>query len=273
MNNQKPIFAFWKTVMKLKHILIFIYLFVSVAQVRVSAQVNAQVNDSIDKPDVIPMIFPSYAFQWPGGDLADRFGVSSTIGAGFLTKTEGNWLFGFDANFIFGNRINEDSLLQNLLTSDGYVIGQEGQYADVSLFERGFYTSAKFGKIIPIFGSNVNSGLMLLAGVGYIQHKIRIEVVNNTAPQLNGDYKMGYDRFTDGFQINQFVGYMHIGESKLANFFIGFEILESWTQNRRSMNFDTGRRDDKQRFDMLYGIKAGWIIPFRQRMPEDFYYY
>ena len=273
MNNQKPIFAFWKTVMKLKHILIFIYLFVSVAQVRVSAQVNAQVNDSIDKPDVIPMIFPSYAFQWPGGDLADRFGVSSTIGAGFLTKTEGNWLFGFDANFIFGNRINEDSLLQNLLTSDGYVIGQEGQYADVSLFERGFYTSAKFGKIIPIFGSNSNSGLMLLAGVGYIQHKIRIEVVNNTAPQLNGDYKMGYDRFTDGFQINQFVGYMHIGDSKLANFFIGFEILESWTQNRRSMNFDTGRRDDKQRFDMLYGIKAGWIIPFRQRMPEDFYYY
>jgi hypothetical protein len=153
------------------------------------------------------------------------------------------------------------------------VIDQQGQYADLSLFERGFYTSVKFGKIIPIFGSNVNSGLMLLAGGGYLQHKIKIQVVNNTAPQLNGDYKKGYDRLSDGFQVNQFVGYMHIGESRLANFFIGLEFVESWTQNRRSMNFDEGRRDSKERFDMLYGIKFGWIIPFRQRMPKDFYYY
>lgn len=233
----------------------------------------SQVTDTVDSPELIPMIFPSFAFQWPAGDLADRFGASSTIGPGFLVKTEKNWLVGLDANFIFGNRIKEDSLLQNLLTSDGYVIDQQGQYADLSLFERGFYASIKFGKIIPIFGSNLNSGLMLLAGGGYLQHKIRVEVVNNTAPQLDGDYKKGYDRLSDGFQINQFVGYMYIGESRLANFFVGFEFVESWTQNRRSMNFDEGRRDAKERFDMLYGIKLGWIIPFRRRMPKDFYYY
>jgi hypothetical protein len=255
--------------MELKRILLLACIFFSIAQ----QQVFSQQTDTVIRADVIPMIFPAYAFQWPAGDLADRFGVNSTIGPGFLIKTEKNWLFGVDVNFIFGNRMKEDSLLQNLLTSDGYVIDQQGQYADLNLFERGFYTSFKFGKIIPIFGSNINSGLMLLAGGGYLQHKIRIEVANNSAPQLNGDYKKGYDRLTDGFQLNQFLGYMHIGDSKLANFFVGLEFVESWTMNRRSMNFDEGRRDDKKRLDLLYGIKVGWIIPFRRRMPKDFYYY
>ncbi len=255
--------------MEIKRIFIIFCLFLFAIQVCVTAQTN----DSIDTPDVIPMMFASYAYQWPGGDLADRFGANSTIGPGFLTKTEGNWLFGVDANFIFGNRIKEDSLLQNLLTSDGYIIDQQGQYADMSLFERGFYSSFKFGKIIPVFGSNVNSGLMLMGGAGYMQHKIRIEVVNNTVPQVNGDYKKGYDRLTAGFQVNQFIGYMYIGDSQIANFFAGFEFVQSWTQNRRSMNFDEGRRDDKKRFDMLYGIKIGWIIPFSRRQPKDFYYY
>ena len=256
--------------MELKRILILAYLFFSIAQLRVFSQ---QTDTVAARPDVIPMIFPAYAFQWPAGDLVDRFGTNSTIGPGFLLKTGGNWLFGADANFMFGNRIKEDSLLQNLLTSEGYIIGQDGQFASISLFERGFYSSLKIGKIIPIFGSNVNSGLMLLAGAGYLQHKIRIEIIDNSAPQLNGDYKKGYDRFTDGFQINQFVGYMYIGESKLANFFIGMEFVQSWTMNRRSMNFDEGRRDDMKRLDMLYGFKVGWIIPLRRRVPEDFYYY
>jgi len=269
MNNQTTIFALMNPYMELKRLLLLTFIFLLATQIRV----NAQQTDSIDRPDVIPMIFPAYAFQWPAGDLADRFGASSTIGGGFLVKTGKNWLIGVDANFIFGNRMKEDSLLQNLLTTEGYIIDQQGQYADVSLFERGFYSSVKLGKVIPIFGSNVNSGLMLLAGAGYLQHKIRIEVVNNSAPQLQGDYMKGYDRFTDGFQINQFVGYIHIGESGLANFFAGFEFVESWTQNRRSLNFDEGRRDDKKRLDVLYGIKIGWIIPFKRRMPKDFYYY
>ncbi|OQX75520.1 MAG: hypothetical protein B6D64_11485 [Bacteroidetes bacterium 4484_276] len=255
--------------MKIKRILILTCLFFSVAQFSVFSQQA----DTVDKPEVIPMIFPSYAFQWPAGDMVARFGANSTIGPGFLVKTGGNWLIGADVNFIFGNKMKEDSLFQNLLTSQGYIIDQQGQYADLSLFERGFYSSVKLGKIIPIFGSNINSGLMLLAGAGYLQHKIRIEVIDNSAPQLSGDYKKGYDRFTDGFQINQFVGYMHIGESKLANFFIGMEFVQAWTMNRRSMNFDEGRRDDKKRLDMLYGIKVGWVIPFRTRMPNDFYYY
>ena len=226
-----------------------------------------------DKPDVVSMIFPTYAFQFPGGDLPDRFGTSSAIGPGFLVKSGSNWLFGIDANFIFGNKLNEDSLLNNLLTSDGYIINEAGEYADIGLFERGFYASGKIGKIIPIFGSNKNSGLMILFGGGYLQHKIRIEVKDNNAAQLRGDYKKGYDRLSDGFQVNEFIGYMHIGETRLANFFIGLEFVQAWTENRRSMNFDLMRRDDTKRLDMLTGIKVGWIFPLRKSMPKDFYYY
>ena len=225
------------------------------------------------QPDFISMVYASYAFQWPGGDLSDRFGANSTIGPGFMIKTSKNWIWGADINFIFGNTINEDSLMQNLATSDGHVINQMGRFAEISMFERGFFTSFKMGKIIPVFGSNPNSGIMLLAGGGYMQHKIKIEVTDNTAPQLNGEYKKGYDRLTDGFQLNQFIGYMHLGSTRIANFYIGVEFIQAWTQNRRSMNFDLGRRDDKNRLDLLTGIKVGWVIPIRKRMPEDFYYY
>ena len=127
-----------------------------------------------DKPETISMLFPAYVFQFPGGDLPDRFGTSSAVGPGFMVKSSSNWLFGVDANFIFGNKLNEDSLLNNLLTSDGYIINEAGEYADIGLFERGFYSSAKIGKVIPIFGSNKNSGLMILFGGGYLQQAINM---------------------------------------------------------------------------------------------------
>ncbi|MBE0638911.1 MAG: hypothetical protein IH598_10355 [Bacteroidales bacterium] len=219
------------------------------------------------------MVYPSIGFQIPGGDMADRFGLSSTVGPGFQHKTKSNWLIGADLNFVFGNKINEDSLIQNLLTVDGFVISDQGQVANVSFFERGFYAMARVGKIIPVFGSNPNSGLMLTAGAGFLQHRIHIAVEENMVAALRDDYKKGYDRLTNGFSTSQFIGYLHLGESKLANFFIGFEFVQAFTQSRRSMNFDTMQRDDAKRLDMLYGIKAGWIIPFRNRMAKDHFYY
>ena len=225
------------------------------------------------EPDAMWSIYPSFSWQWPAGDLADRFGSSGTIGPGFFYKTASNWIFNVDLNFIFGNVIREDSLIQNLINSHGFVIDDQGHYAEVSFFERGFYSTFRVGKVIPIFGSNPNSGLLLTVGAGYMQHKIHIEVTNKAASALKGDYTKGYDRYSNGFSTVQFVGYVYHGKSRLANFFGGVEVVQAWTKNRRSMNFDTMRRDDTPRFDMLIGPKIGWIIPFNKRMPEDFYYY
>lgn len=238
-----------------------------------SSVLKAQDIKKTTEADKVFMIYPAVGFHNPGGDLADRFGISSSIGTGFQQKAKSNWLFGAEINFIFGNRINQDSLIQNLLTADGFVISDQGQIADVSFFERGFYTMAFVGKIIPVFGSNPNSGLMVKAGVGFTQHKINITVKDNIAAALRDDYRKGYDRLTNGFSTSQFVGYSHLGKSGLANFFVGFEFVQAWTQNRRSMDFDTMRRDDSKRLDLLYGLKAGWMIPFKKRMAKDKFYY
>mgnify|MGYP000867944169 CR=1 FL=1 len=235
--------------------------------------VFAQTEEKPRKAENVSMVFPAVGFQLPAGDLADRFGFNSTIGLGYQHKTKGNWLYMTDLNFIFGNEINQDSLIQNLINVDGFVISDNGQVANVSFFERGFYTTFRVGKIIPLSSGNPNSGLMLMAGGGFVQHRIHIKVEQDMAAALRGDYRKGYDRLSSGFSAAQFIGYMHMGKNRLHSFFAGFEIVEGWTQNRRSMNFDTMRRDDEIRFDMLYGIKAGWIIPFRKRMAKDYYYY
>ncbi len=233
----------------------------------------AQDGEEEKTPDAVWAVYPTYSFQWPGGDMAERFGANSTIGPGGFYKSAGNWVYNVDINFLFGNKIKEDSLIQNLINSDGFVIDDQGHISEISFFERGFYTSGRIGKLIPLSDNNLNSGILIMAGAGYMQHKIHIEVKNKAAAPLRGDYKKGYDRLTDGFSTTQFIGYMHIGNTRLANFFFGAELMQAWTKNRRSMNFDTMRRDDKNRFELLGGIKIGWVIPFSKREPEDFYYY
>lgn len=218
------------------------------------------------------MLSGSYAYQVPGGDLADRFGNNSNIGITFLQKLKSNWLFGAEYDIIFGNNLVETGILDNLKTEDGVIIGEDGLAADVVLYERGFYTSLKVGKVLPVFNRNPNSGLMILLGGGLLQHKIRIDVANNTAPQLTDETKKGYDRLTNGFAINQFIGYFNLSNNRLANFYVGVDITEAWTQNRRSYNYDTMMRDDTQRLDMLYGIRVGWIIPFYKRGSVKTYY-
>jgi len=223
----------------------------------------------------VPMFYASYAYQLPGADMADRFGPNSVIGGGFQFKSRKNWLFGANFDFIFGNQVQHgDSLMFNLKTQSGHIINMAGNFTDYSLYERGYTITAKFGKLFPVLSPNPNSGLYITASAGYIQHKIRIEVFNNTAPQLLGDYKKGYDRLTGGFMISQFVGYMFLSDNRLLNFFGGFEFTQSWTTPKRDVNFDTMEPDKKtNRFDVLYGIRIGWILPIFQRQPEKFYYY
>ncbi|GAB4314912.1 MAG: hypothetical protein Kow00127_06120 [Bacteroidales bacterium] len=223
----------------------------------------------------IPMFHAGYAFQVPGGDMADRFGANSVIAGGFTHKTPTNWLFGGEFNFIFGGIIrNESELLSNLKTEQGYIIDNAGSFGFVSLYERGYYLTAKAGKVIPAFHSNPNSGIMLTGGVGYLQHKIRIEVADNNVPQLAGDYKRGYDRLATGFCVNLFAGYLYLSNSRLLNFYGGFEANLGFTKPARDINFDTRQPDPvSNRFDPLFGIRVGWIVPVFRREPEPFYYY
>jgi hypothetical protein len=229
---------------------------------------------SPDTSLTIPMIYAQYGYQWPGGDMADRYGSNSAIGGGFMIKTHSNWMVGVEYNYLFGNNTKDGfDILDDIMTSEGIIISGDGTPALVALFERGHVGTFKIGKLFPVLGPDDNSGFFFTAGLGVLTHKTRIEVENQSAPQLKGDYRRGYDRLTAGLQLNQAIGYMYIGKSNIANFILSFEIFEGFTKGQRDMLFDTRQPGNDSQFDLLFGPKLSWTIPIRKRGPEEFYYY
>jgi hypothetical protein len=227
-----------------------------------------------DSAIFVPMFYATYAYQFPSGDLAKRFGPNSSVGGGFMFKTRSNWLFAAEGNYLFGNNVkNGDSLLKNIATPDGFVINADGFYAEIGFAETGFNVIGKVGKLFPVLSPNPNSGPSILIGGGYIQDKIRIHDNDNTARQLQGDYKKGYDRLNNGWLVTGTIGYLFLSDSRLINFFVGFEFTQSWTKYRRDVNFDTGIHDNSSLTSQFYGAKVKWVIPLYKRKPKDYYLY
>jgi len=219
-----------------------------------------------------PLLDFSYAIQFPGGDMQERFGINSSLSSTFFIKDKKNWLYGIGGSFMFGGDVKEDEFLQTLSDENGVIPGISGLYSNVILLERGFTLEAKFGKILPVFGPNDNSGLMIYASAGYIQHKIRIEERNGEVPLLLNDYAKGYDRLSGGLMTGQFIGYRHLGNKRLLNFFVGFEMKQGFTRSLRGYNYDTKQEDNESRLDLLYGVRLGITLPFYKRPPKEFYY-
>lgn len=213
----------------------------------------------------------SYARQFPGGDLSSRFGDNNSLGVLFNVKTTKNVMFGLDGTFIFGNEVTEPGLMSNLLTEDNEIIDNSGHVAKIQIQERGFTLFAVGGKVFDCVGPNPNSGLLVKVGAGFMQHKIRIEHALNRITQLEDEYLKGYDRLTNGLGLSQFVGYYHMDSQRLANFYVGLEAIQGFTQSRRDLNFDTGISDTQPRLDMLFGIRAGWVIHLYSREPQLYY--
>src|ERR1051326_237643 len=67
-----------------------------------------------DSSLVFPFIKFSYAFQYPGGDLAKRFGFNSNVGLDCSIKTKKNLIFGVNGSFFFGDQINEGGTLDSM---------------------------------------------------------------------------------------------------------------------------------------------------------------
>jgi hypothetical protein len=234
-------------------------------------QANAQKTHS-DSTVGVTMLAPSFAYQFPGGNLADRFGYNFNVGGSLIRKLKNNWLFGIEGQFLFGDQVKETHILDSISTQQGFVIGVNGGYADIILYERGFHFLLKAGKIFPVFSPNTNSGLTATIGVGLLQHKIRIQNDDENAPQVLGDYVKGYDRLTNGLSITESIGWLYLGKNRIANFTFGLEFTQAFTKNRRSYNFDEMQQDETSRVDLLYGFRVAWIIPFYGRKQKEFYY-
>lgn len=215
----------------------------------------------------------SYASQFPGGDLSERFGNNPNIGLGvdFITKKT-NYIFGLEGNIMFGTNVKENVLL-SLLTPEGNLIGNDRSFAEIRLAQRGFYVGALVGKLFSLSQTNNRSGIRVTVGSGILQHKIRIQddPIRDVAP-LADDYKKGYDRLTNGLAFNEFVGYQHLGKNRRINFYAGLEFTQAFTRSRRDFNFDTRMADTENRFDLLIGIRLGWILPFYIGDSSQIYY-
>lgn len=247
-----------------------IAIVVCMSSMIVSRVASAQVNPQ-DSVVASPLINFHYSYQLPGGDMARRFGNNNSIGASFVYKTKSNFLFGVEGSFLFGENVIEDPIA-DLRVDLGQIVSEGGTYANLAMLQRGFYFTGTVGKIFPILSPNKNSGPMIRAGVGYLQHNIRYQVDRNTVPQLRDGYEKGYDRLTSGIMFQQFIGYRLFSNSRLINFYVGVEFIQGLTQNQRSFNFDTRERDDRQRNDLLTGFKFGWTIPLYKKTPREFYY-
>lgn len=254
--------------MRFFRISIFLLFFIQVLQAQ-EKQIDTE------NTSTIPYFYASYGYQWPGGEMKDQFGSNSAIGGGFNVKSSSNLLYGAEYNFLFGNNVeNTSEIFEDLLNSDGNIISADGTPAIVATYERGNTVGVKFGKLFPVNKKDKNSGLFFTVGLGYMMHKIRIEVQNENTPQLKGDYKRGYDRLTGGFMLNQAIGFLYFGKNQLLNFTFSVEAVEGWNKPYRDYYFDTmAAVPGERQFDFLIGPKIAWMIPLRARNAGTFYYY
>lgn len=220
----------------------------------------------------IPFLYATYAAQMPGGNWAKQFGFSNEIGGGLGIKTKNNWMFSGEGTYLFGNNIKENPLL-GITNSDGTITDIYGEEASIQLWQRGMQIKASFGKIVPVFNINANSGFYFKGSLGFLQHRTWIENRNNNTPQVQGDYQQGYDRLSNGLSFSEFIGWQNWSETKGFNFLIGFEFTQALTQNRRTWDFPTNSQINNQDLDLIYALKLAWYIPFKRKQSATKYYF
>jgi hypothetical protein len=206
---------------------------------------NAQVSGS--EALAVPVVGIHYGGAFSGGDLAARYGYFNRVGLTAGYKLKSNWSFGIESDFWFSDNVRLTGLFDHLL--------------DV-------------GRLFPLNQSNRNSGILVQLSGGYMLHRLRIETNDNVVPQIELDYKKGYDRLTTGFNTQQFVGYSFLNNRGSASFYAGLYFQQGFTYNRRTINFDQPNEpvSTARRLDLQTGFRIGWYIPFYSAEPREYYY-
>lgn len=221
-----------------------------------------------------PYIGIHYGLNWTGGDLADKYGLTHAIGSHAGYKTKSNWVYGIEGNFFFGNDIRIEGLLQNLQDDHGNIMNTSGEPSIVSFFNRGFNINFTVSKIFPVWSPNPNSGIMIQLSAGYRWSRLRIEANDDEVPQIENDYKKGYDRLMMGANTSQFLGYSFMANRGIYNFYAGAYFQQTFMKNQRDVFWD--HPNEKVNKDWLIGhllgFRVGWLIPIYQRQPKEFYF-
>jgi hypothetical protein len=231
------------------------------------------------KKECVPttMFSATYSYQFPGADTKILYCNNSTVGASVLYKTDKNWMWTANANFIFGDKIraSREDILGIILDNSGELVTGDGIWASYAMFERGFHLQGKFGKIFNVCAPNPNCGFFVSGGLGYLMNRIRIEFSSYASPpaNLDGDYRYGYDRMRGGLAYSGEIGYMYMSNSRVLNFSVSLEFTQAHTKPLRQWDFNLMGPDLKTYLDRYYGIRLSVYIPTYKRMPAEYYYF
>ncbi|UKN03328.1 hypothetical protein K6119_07345 [Paracrocinitomix mangrovi] len=213
----------------------------------------------------------NYKFNLTDGDVGDLWGFNHEIGLSVDYKFKNNLTVGINSGFIFGNQFRDTTIFAGIVNDFGQITSMGGSPAQILFLMRGMTANANVGFVWSKLGNNPNSGLWIQLGGGFLMHKIRIESLYDDVPQLEGEYRKGYDRLHMGFEAREFIGYLFQADRRFLNFYAGFEFIQGFTQNQRLYNFDLGGPDPGIKQDYFYGIKVGWLIPIYKRSAKQYY--
>lgn len=249
------------------------FLLIALLSLSISFTGNAQRN-AADSAIATPWVSVQYGASFTSGDLIKRHGFFNHIGLFGGYKTKKNWIFGGEASYLFGGDVRATGLFDHLVDSKGNITDQNGDIAQLIVYSRGLSLNASVGKIFPVLNPNPNSGIYLSLGGGFIAHKLRVETQDHVVPQLELEYKKGYDRLTNGANLTQFLGYAFMANEGFVNFYAGFYMQEGFTFNRRDIFFDTPNTPVSQErmLDIQYGLRVAWLVPVYKRKPKEFYF-
>ena len=222
------------------------------------------------------LIKPGFSWLSSGGDMEYRFGNHMTVGLGVGYKFTSNWILTVDGQFSFGNQVrNQGQLLNTMLTANGKILNETGNYGQIDVNQRGWLGSLDISKTLNFLSLNPNSGVNILVGAGYLSHYINFNTPGKDIPQVMDEYDKGYDELSGGFMLKQAIGYVYMSDNRRINCKLSFLMMEAFTTNFREFSYSTGKPVKDKMSDFMYGFQFQWMLPIygEAAKGKDLYYY
>lgn len=179
------------------------------------------------------------------GGISEYYGNNSNVGANFNIKLANNFTFGLEGQFIFGSKYNDLTLMGNIVTSNGFIIGKDQSIEVPDVQGRGLNCFAEIGKIFPLNKKNINSGIHFKAGLGYMYYSAYVVADPTMITQMTSSYADGYNRLQSGLSFNTFFGYTLYSNDKLLNCSGGLQMTYAGLKYDGSIDFATNKPYDK----------------------------
>tara|TARA_B100000900_G_scaffold283697_1_gene243025 strand:+ start:516 stop:1247 length:732 start_codon:yes stop_codon:yes gene_type:complete len=212
-------------------------------------------------------------YHIPSEFFAELFENNPSIGTSFFIEKENNIFYGIEANYLFGNNIkNESLILSEIKNHDGSIIASDGYFANINFSRRGFSSNIFTGYALHFNKTNL-SGIYFSLGGGYINQKILIDTKNENIPQLNEEYKKGYDSANDGIFGKLSINYKYYRKKGGIQISAGFYNSVARVKRLNTYIFNENINDDSFHIGSEFGFNLGLIIPVSKINQEEFHYY